>query len=216
MLFCFILCARSCWEGYGSRCERYSGTPGTAVGWFHEFSFFKKKKKRKKKKGVWQTCDTFFLCMHLFVWILQKRKTVHILLASLQASAQDFTLGVQDFSLGFACVFPGSKVFTRGTQLVLRTLEATSIPASAARLNIFSDPVLVADVRSDLSWRAKLRVQQRLMGDAKIGFPISMIVTPPMVVESSCSLVFYCDASRHGLGAFMEGAPGTFGPMPRC
>ena len=98
--------------------------------------------------------------MHLFVWILQKRKTVHILLASLQASAQDFTLDVQDFSLGFACVFPGSKVFTRGTQLVLRTLEATSIPASAARLNIFSDPVLVADVRSDLSWRTKLRVPQ--------------------------------------------------------
>ena len=29
-----------------------------------------------------------------------------------------------------------------------------------------------------------------LIGDAKIGFPISMIVTPPMVVESSCSLVF--------------------------
>ena len=62
VLFHFV--RGSCWEGYGSRCERYSGTPGTAVGWFHEFSFFLK----KKKKGVWQTCDTvfFFACISSF------------------------------------------------------------------------------------------------------------------------------------------------------
>ena len=100
VLFHFV--RGSCWEGYGSRCERYSGTPGTAVGWFHEFSFFLKKKAR-------QLVTLFSFACISSLGLLQKRKTVHILLASLQASAQDFTLGVQDLSLGFACVFPAQR-----------------------------------------------------------------------------------------------------------
>ena len=99
----FYFARGSCGEGYGSRCERCSGTAVGAVSRVFFFFFF------FKKKGRLVTCDTIFLCMHLFVWILQKRKTVYILLASLQASAQDFTLGVQDLSLGFACVFPAQR-----------------------------------------------------------------------------------------------------------
>jgi hypothetical protein len=209
MPLCFILCAEV--VGRVSAADANAAV-GLLLGWFHEFSFFF----LKKKKGVWQLVTLFsFACISSF-GLLQKRKTARILLASLQASAQDFTLGVQDLILGFARVSRLKGLYSRYAVGSSDSRSNVDPTASAARLNIFSDPILVAEVRSDMSWRTKLRVQQRLMGDAKIGFPFSMIVTPPMVVESSCSLVFYCVASRHGLGAFMEGAPGTFGPMPRC
>jgi hypothetical protein len=102
----------------------------------------------------------------------QKRKTVRILLASLQASAQDFTLGAQDLILGFACVSRRKGPYSR--YAVGPSDSRSNVdPSVGGSSEDFSDPVLVADVRSDLSWRTKLRVQQRLMGDAKIGFPIS-------------------------------------------
>ena len=138
------------------------------------------------------------------------------LLASGEASAQDLRC-VSGTLVWASCVFPGSKVFLRGMQLVLRSLGATSIPASAARLIIISEPRLVAEAMFDLSWWTELCAQHRLMGDARIGFPISLIVTPVSAVESLCSLMFYCDASRDGLGAFRKGAPGTlwaYAPLP--
>ena len=43
------------------------------------------------------------------------------------------------------------------------------------------------------------------------------ILSASLQASASCSLVFYCDASRHGLGAFMKGALGTLwshAPLP--
>ena len=151
-------------------------------------------------------------------WLSIEAQLVELaaLLSSLVASAQDLRC-VSGTLVWASRVFPGSKVFIRGMQLALRRLGATSIPASAARLIIISDPSLVAEIHFDLSWWVELCSQHRLMGDAKIGFPISLIVNPVVAIESLCSLVFYCDASRHGLGAFRKGDPGTlwaYAPLP--
>ena len=171
-----------------------------------------------KFSGYWWDPRADCVSLDAERWLSIEAQLVELaaLLSSLEASAQDLRC-VSGTLVWASRVFPGSKVFIRGMQLALRRLGATSIPASAARLIIISDPSLVAEIHFDLSWWLQLCSQHRLMGDAKIGFPISLIVNPVVAIESLCSLVFYCDASRHGLGAFRKGDPGTlwaYAPLP--
>ena len=118
-------------------------------------------------------------------------------------------------------VIPNSSIFIRGLYLVVRLLEATSLPAASARRIRIVDPSHISEALHDVSWWIGLCEDYRRLGAVPRGIRISEVVSPSWLDPDDCPLLIFVDASEFGVAGYWADSQSTAGgrwcraPLPR-